>query len=137
MPRGDRFGAQVSGIPCPPAMGFASLPPELGFHCSASKTQPNLLFHTTNRTERGKPVLMDTIDHVLINCKPTGASRVSQSQLSFGVAALNINQALLQNPEMLRGGKSPSPPFFTSIFFFCKCCFSGLSSAGDSSAGSS
>lgn len=66
-------------------------------------------------------MLMDIIDHVpgvWINYKPTGASRVSQTQLSFGVGALNINQALLQNPQMLRGGKSPSPPFLTSIFFF-------------------
>lgn len=65
-------------------------------------------------------MLMDIIDHVpgvWINYKPTGASRVSQTQLSFGVGALNINQALLQNPQMLRGGEISLPSIFNLNFF--------------------
>lgn len=63
-------------------------------------------------------MVMDTADHVpgtVINYKPAGASRVSESQISSGVVALNINQALLQNPEMLRGKKLLPLIFFTSI----------------------
>lgn len=61
-------------------------------------------------------MVMDTADRVpgiVISYKPAGASRASESQISSGVVALNINQALLQNPEMLRGGKSSFPSYFS------------------------
>lgn len=64
-------------------------------------------------------MVMGTIDLMpafLIHCKPRGASRVPENQISFGVEALNINQALLQNPEVLRGESSFSLDFSPQYF---------------------
>lgn len=112
-------GVEHRGVPrCQefpvPLQGICSSPACHPFHpWSHPKTPPNLIFYPTNRTEGAEPVGMDTTDRVpgfWIHCKSTGACRVSESQLSFG--ALNINQALLQNPEMLRGQSS-----FPLIFY--------------------
>lgn len=72
-------------------------------------------------------MVMDTADLVpgfLINYNPTGASRGSQSQISFSVAALNMTQALLQNPEMLRA-ESSFPSIFYLNFLFLSAAFQG------------